>query len=152
MGSLYHDHHAYDGRDIEKLEQALECFRKANDKHYQIVCLKDLGAMYRGTNTDKAEEKLNEAIALATSANDTNNLINSRNNLAYLYFMMGQKDKTYYSKAYKELQHIKRFRLKGLPEKAVVHLPDGFATGRRVRLSLNESVFLFPVNATMHDI
>ena len=116
MGDLYNQHHAYGGRNIEKLEQALERFRRAQDTHYQIVCLKDLGAMYRGTNTDKAEEKLNEAIALATSANDTNNLINSRNNLAYLYFMMGQKDKTYYSKAYKELQHIKRFRLKGLPE------------------------------------
>ena len=77
MGSLYHDHHAYDGRDIEKLEQALECFRKANDKHYQIVCLKDLGAMYRGSNADKAEKTLNEAIELAQQEKDTINLINS---------------------------------------------------------------------------
>ncbi len=37
MGNLYYGHHAYDGRDIEKLEQAWESFRKSEDIHYQIV-------------------------------------------------------------------------------------------------------------------
>ncbi len=114
MGSLYHDHHAYDGRDIEKLEQALECFRKANDKHYQIVCLKDLGAMYRGSNADKAEKTLNEAIELAQQEKDTINLINSLSSLAYSYFMQGGKDKTANRKAHQLLQRIKALRLDGL--------------------------------------
>ena len=35
MGDLYNQHHAYGGRNIEKLEQALERFRRAQDTHYQ---------------------------------------------------------------------------------------------------------------------
>ena len=114
MGSLYHDHHAYDGRDIEKLEQALDCFKKAHDTHYQIVCLKDLGAMYRGTNTTKAEKTLNEAIALAQQEKDTLNLIHSLNSLAYCYFMMANQEKGANTKALEQLQRIKSLRLKGL--------------------------------------
>ena len=115
MASLYHDHHAYNGRDIEKLEQALECFRQANDTHYQIVCLRDLGAMYRSTDSIKAKQTLNEAIELASQNKDTANLINCYNTLAYMHFMQGSKDKAHYKLAYQLLQKIKQCGLKGLP-------------------------------------
>ena len=115
MASLYHDHHAYNGRDIEKLEQALECFRQTNDTHYQIVCLKDLGAMYRSTDSIKAKRMLNEALELAEQKKDTANLINCHNTLAYMHFMQGQTDRTHYKSAYQQLQKIKKYGMKGLP-------------------------------------
>ena len=116
MGRLYTRHHAYDGRDIEKLEQAYTSFRLAEDTTYQIMCLKELGALYRSRQANVAENKLNEAISLAEIKKDTDNLINCRNNMAYLYFMQGQNDKAYNKKAYRQLQHIKKYGLKGLPE------------------------------------
>jgi len=117
MGKLYARHHAYDGRDIEKLEQALDHFNKSGDTYYQIICLNDLGALYRSTDTIKSQKNLNMAITLAEQEKDVNNAIKSRNNLAYLYFMLGQHDKKYNLKAYKQLQHIKQlYGLKGLPD------------------------------------
>ena len=114
MGKLYYKFHAHDGRDIEKMEKALECFRKAGNKHYQIICLKDLGAMYRSTKADKAEMTLNEAIALAENEKDTINLIYGLNNLAYLYFMQGDKNKDINRKSYRQLQRIKSLGINGL--------------------------------------
>lgn len=111
MGKLYADHHAYDGRDIEKLEQAYTSFRLVGDTTYQIICLKELGALYRSRFADVAQNKLNEAISLASIKKDTINLINCNNILAYLFFMQRDKDK-----AYKQLQQIKRYGLEGLPD------------------------------------
>ncbi len=111
MGKLYSNHHAYDGRDIEKLELALECFKKAGNTYYQFVCLNDLGSLYRSTNKPKAEETLNSAIELARANKDTVNMIKSLRNLAYLYFMQGVNDKAYHVKAYKTLQRIKALRM-----------------------------------------
>lgn len=114
MSKLYISHHAYDGRDIENMEQALAYFKLANDTTYQIVCLKELGALYRTRNADFAETRLKDGIALSKIAKDTDNLLSCYNNLAYLYFMRGQKEKDYNRKAYNELQHIKSYGLKGL--------------------------------------
>ena len=111
MGKLYTYHRAYDGRDIEKLEQAYTSFRLVNDTTYQIMCLKELGALYRSRRADVAQNKLNEAISLASIKKDTVNLINCNNIMAYLFFMQGQKEK-----AYRQLQLIKQYGLKGLPD------------------------------------
>ena len=118
MGKLYANHHAYDGRDIEKLEQALVDFTKCGNTYYQTVCLNDLGALYRPTNTHRAEEYLNKAIALAQQEADTSNVIKSIHNLAYLYFMQGEKEKSkdYFRKAYKQLQRIKHYGMSGRPD------------------------------------
>ncbi len=117
MGKLYVNHHAYDGRDIEKLEQALVDFTKCGNTYYQMVCLNDLGALYRPTNPLRSEEYLNKAIALAEQLTDTSNVIKSIHNLAYLYFMQGEKEKNkeYFRKAYKQLQRIRRYGLQQLP-------------------------------------
>jgi len=116
MGKLYTKHHAYDGRDIEKLEQALECFNKSGNTYYQVICLNDLGALYRSTNTEKAQNNLTQAITLAEQEKDTANAVKSIHNLAYLYFMQGQKDKKYNKEAYKQLQRIKKYGLEGQPD------------------------------------
>ena len=105
MGVLYNEHHAYDGRDIEKFEQALDCFKATNNIDYQIICLYTLGANYRQTNPDKAEKAISEAISLAKEKNDTGIIINSVSELAQLYFRLenNKSNKT----AYQQLQQIK---------------------------------------------
>ena len=110
MGKMYNRLHAYAGRDIEKLEEALDYFRQAKDTIYQIICLKDLGAIYRSSNADKSEKNFNEAISLAKIINDDKLLIDGLNGLAYLYFMQKQ-----YPKAYEQLNQIKKYGLKGRP-------------------------------------
>ena len=117
MSKLYAYHHAYDGRDIVKMEQALGHFKQANDTTYQIICLKELGALYRSRNPEMAEKMLKDAISLSETKQDTSILKSCRSNLAYLYFMQGQKDKSYNKKAYNELQRIKALGLDGLSEK-----------------------------------
>ena len=141
MGKLYTGHHAYDGRDIEKLEQAYTSFRIAEDTTYQIMCLKELGALYRSRQADVAKNKLNEAISLAEMKKDTTELINCLNNLAYLYFMLGQKDKAYNRAAYRQLQHIKRFGLNGRPKNiyttsACIYASIGKSDSARMLLDL----------------
>ena len=107
MGKLYASHRAYDGRDIEKLEQALEFFKKAKNTKYQTVCLKELGALYRSKDMKKAEELLNEAISLTEKEQDTVRLKASLGNLAYAYFMKSSTEKGAIRKAYQTLQRIK---------------------------------------------
>ena len=109
MGKLYWGNRAYDGRDIEKLGQALEYFKKTQNTKYQIVCLKDLGALYRSKDMKKAEELLNEAISLAENERDTAYLIASLNTLAYAHFMDNDD-----RKAYSILQRIKPLGLSKL--------------------------------------
>ena len=114
MGKQYWSHGAYDGRDIEKLGQALDYFQKAQNTKYQIVCLKELGALYRSKDMKKAKELLNQAITLAMKENDTYNLKASLSNLAYAYFMESSKDKSANRKAYQTLQQIKTLGMTGL--------------------------------------
>jgi len=109
MGKLYANHHSTDGRDIEKMEKALESFRRCNDTHYQIICLKELGAMYYWTELNKAEKILQEAITLASQEHDTANVINATNNLAMAYYNSHD-----YVRAYKQLQQIKSLNMLGL--------------------------------------
>ena len=102
MGNLYRRHNAYDGRDLEKYEEAVQNFRYSKNNHYLLIALRDLGALYRYRRADKAEEILNEAIALAEVEKDTTNYLHCVNLLAYFYNM--QKA---YEKAYSQLQRIK---------------------------------------------
>ena len=120
MGELYSKHHAYDGRNVEKLEQALDCFRHVNNTHYQLICLEDLGAMYRQTNPEKSEKTLQEAISLAENANDARWIVDCVNDLAHLYFMRGTDNKAYNTKAYDLLQRIKAYGMKGHPDNVYI--------------------------------
>ena len=111
MGSLYKRHHAFDGRDLEKYEDAVESFRKVKNNLYLTISLKDLGSLYRFRKADKAEKTLIEAKALAKSEKDTVDYIHAVSNLAYLYFMQSAKvdrdsSAIVLNKAYQELQLI----------------------------------------------
>ena len=128
MSKLYTSHNALDGRDLEKLEQAVECFERVKDTTYQILCLKELGALYRSRNADVAENKLKEAISLAEVKKDTGNLISCHNILAYLYFMQGQKDKFYNTMAYRQLQRIKSLGLYGLNDNVYTTFANVYAS------------------------
>ena len=113
MGSLYKRHHAFDGRDLEKYEDAVESFRKVKNNLYLIISLKDLGSLYRFRKADKAEKTLIEAKALAKSEKDTVDYIHAVSHLAYLYFMQSSKvdrdsSAMVLNKAYQELQLILR--------------------------------------------
>lgn len=114
MGKLYVKYYAYDGRDIEKIEKALELFRKTDNKFYQMISLKELGALYRPTKGDKAERTLNEALTLAEESKDTANLAGIMVNLAYYYFMRGDVDHNSNKKAYQTLQRIKSLGINDL--------------------------------------
>ena len=102
MGVLYNNYYAYDGRDIEKFEQALNCFKLTNNVNYQIICQNKLGANYRQTNANKAKTTLNEAISLSERERDTSKMITGLSELSHLYFML-DSNKT----AYQLLQRIK---------------------------------------------
>ena len=91
MGSLYKKYKAFDGSEIKKYAQADSSFRSINNDYYLMLTLRDLGALYRYRNPVKAEEMLNEAIALAQKEKDTKNYIHCASNLAYLYFMQSAK-------------------------------------------------------------
>ena len=84
--------------------------------YYQIVCLSDLGAMYRSTIKKEAEQKLTDAFNLAKTQKDTLNMIKSLKNLAYLYFMQSVDNKDYIRPAYNKLQEIKALKINGLRE------------------------------------
>ncbi len=115
MGKLYIKHQAFDGRDIEKLEQAVENFTAAGNNHYQILSLRELGANTRFRDPNKADYTLNKAINLTESEKDTANYIHCVSNLAYLYFMQGAKvgkdsAAVLYNKAYGQLQRILKLK------------------------------------------
>ena len=115
MGKLYIKHQAFDGRDIEKLEQAVENFTAAGKNHYQILSLRELGANTRFRDPNKADYTLNKAINLTESEKDTANYIHCVSNLAYLYFMQGAKvgkdsAAVLYNKAYGQLQRILKLK------------------------------------------
>ena len=109
MGVLYNNFYAYDGRDIEKFEQALQCFKLINDTNYQIVTQNKLGANYRQTDTIKAKKALSESISLSEAEKDTSYLITGLGEMAQLYFMR-HSNKT----AYQLLQRIKTLDPNGL--------------------------------------
>ena len=119
MGSLYKRFSAYDGRDIEKYEDAVKSFKNTDKYRYLIVSLRDLGVAYRFRNAKKAEENSTKAIELSLNMEDTANFINSTINLAYLYFMQGAKAEKEsrdsaakaFDKAYDQLQYIIKYHL-----------------------------------------
>lgn len=145
MGKLYSNHHAFDGRDIEKLVNALDCFRKHGNTHYQMICMKELGALYRSKNANDAEAFLTDAISLAEKEKDTTHLIGCLHDLAYAYFMRGDENKSWYMKAYDLLARIKSLRQEGLDYKiyttsACVYAKLGMPDSAMIYLKMAEDV------------
>lgn len=112
MGALYRDHFSIDGKDIEKYELAHKYLMQTKDKHYQLVCKINLGALYRLNKPEESETMLREAMALAKELQDTSNYIASAQNLIILYDYYGK-----YHKAKALIDHVMQYphnRIKNL--------------------------------------
>ena len=105
MGALYRDHYAMDGKDIEKYESAYQDLLHTNDKHYQIVCMINLGSLYRLNDRAKAENMLQNAMVLAKEINDTTKYLTCAQNLIAMYDYY-----KIYPKARELIQHVMRFQ------------------------------------------
>ena len=93
MGALYRDYYSMDGYDIQKYEEALECFMHSDEKHYQLVCGIDLASLYRLMNQQKAQDLLMESMALAMQLKDTVNYVVCLKSLMGLCYYRGRFDK-----------------------------------------------------------
>lgn len=81
MGALYRDYYSMEGRHIKKMEEALDCFLKTNDYHMQLVCMINLGCLYRLKEPQKSIQILSSAASLALDNQDTIGYLNSEQNL-----------------------------------------------------------------------
>ena len=67
LATLYADNSNYADLKIRKYKEALDLYNQLGDKHYQIVCLTDMGGYYRSMpdKRDSALYYINQAIKLA---------------------------------------------------------------------------------------
>ena len=67
LATLYADNSNYADLKIRKYKEALDLYYRLGDKHYQIVCLTDIGGYYRSQsfNLDSAHYYINKAIQLS---------------------------------------------------------------------------------------
>ena len=86
MGTLYRDHYSFDGLPEQKFEEAIECFRRTDEKHYLLVCSIDLAALYRLNNERGAHDLYAECMSLASELNDTVNYAICLKGLTGLYY------------------------------------------------------------------
>ncbi len=85
MGALYRDYYSMDGKDAQKYEEALECLMKTDCPHYQLVCMVNLGSLYRLKENQKAERMLIQARGMASAMRDTAIFIVCDQNLIAMY-------------------------------------------------------------------
>ena len=72
LAVLYADNSNYAELKIKKYEEALDLYRQLGDKHYQIVCLTDIGGYFRNIpeSRDSAHYYIDEAIKLAEAEHE----------------------------------------------------------------------------------
>ena len=72
LATLYADNSNYADLKIKKYKEALALYNQLGDKHYQIVCLTDIGGFYRSiaANRDSAFYYINKAIKLAEAEHE----------------------------------------------------------------------------------
>ena len=72
LATLYADNSNYADLKIRKYKEALDLYNQLGDKHYQIVCLTDIGGFYRiiSTDRDSALYYINQAISLAEAEHE----------------------------------------------------------------------------------
>ena len=95
IGALYREQHTMDGKHIEKYETALEYLKNTNDKHYQLVCMINLGSLYCLKYPEKADSLLNIALSLSETMRDTLNFKCASQNLVKLYNEMKDFNKAH---------------------------------------------------------
>ena len=72
LATLYADNSNYADLKIRKYKEALDLYNQLGDKHYQIVCLTDMGGYYRSLpdNRDSALYYINLAIQLSEAEHE----------------------------------------------------------------------------------
>ncbi len=72
LATLYADNSNYADLKIRKYKEALDLYNQLGNKHYQIVCLTDIGGFYRSLSThrDSALHYINQAITLAEAEHE----------------------------------------------------------------------------------
>ena len=72
LATLYADNSNYADLKIRKYKEALDLYNQLGDKHYQIVCLTDMGGYYRSfsDNRDSALYYINQAIRLSEAEHE----------------------------------------------------------------------------------
>lgn len=72
LATLYADNSNYADLKIKKYKEALGLYNLLGDKHYQIVCLTDIGGYYRNDSTllDTALNYINQAIKLSEAEHE----------------------------------------------------------------------------------
>ena len=67
LASLYAKNPSYADLKINKYKEALDLYSQLDNKHYQIVCLTEIGGLYRNDSTcrDSARHYMDKAIQLA---------------------------------------------------------------------------------------
>ena len=73
LAVLYADNSNYSELIINKYKEALELYNKLGDKHYQIVCLTQIGSFYRNNSTgrDSALYYINQGIKLSEEEHES---------------------------------------------------------------------------------
>lgn len=73
LAVLYANNSNYASLKIKKYKEALDLYNKLGDKHYQIVCLTDIGGFYRSIPNchDSAFYCINKAIELAEAEHES---------------------------------------------------------------------------------
>ena len=93
MGALYSTYFTLDGKDIEKYEEALDCFKLSNDTNYILLSMNNLGCLFRMSNYQKSESLFQQAAQIAIAANDTNSIIMISHSMIVLYHYYQQYEK-----------------------------------------------------------
>ena len=90
LATLYADNSNYADLKIKKYKEALDLYRQLGDKHYQIVCLTDIGGFYRNDSTcrDSAFHYLDQAIRLSEDEGENWFLFQNLYQRAELYCLL----------------------------------------------------------------
>ena len=86
IGSLYNDYYSMSGKEIEKYEESLQCFKMSGDTSYMLIAMNNLACFYRDSKPKKAETLLMRACDIALSVGDTSKLNYSKSALTLLYY------------------------------------------------------------------
>jgi len=141
MGTLYRDHYSMDGNETEKYEQALNCFRKADNKPYLLKCLINLGCLYRIKFPHRADSTFHEAMKLAIDLGDTSNLAIAATDLAQLYYHNKLHSKARCFIQYLMKMGMERYPVNFYPTAASVYACLGMVDSAELFLQQGQSVY-----------
>lgn len=93
LATLYADNSNYADLKIRKYKEALDLYNQLGDKHYQIVCLTDIGGFYRSISTDRdsALYYINQAIRLSETEHENWFLFQSLYYRAEMYCLLAKE-------------------------------------------------------------